>query len=145
MPKNPDHVTIVVTDADAAKDFFSLLGFEETETQVISGDVMDAYMGVPGIEAEHITMVLKGCTPHFDIQLLKYRHPDALPDPHIRDLNKVGFNHLCFAVDDIEAEVTRLKAAGVTFRNEIMEFRAGKLIFLEGPEGITLELAQWGN
>ena len=143
MLRNPDHATVVVTDTEAAKRFFALLGFEETETQVVSGPVMAGYMGVPGIEAEHVTLVLKGCEPHFDIQLLNFRQPEASPDPQIRDLCRVGFNHVCFAVDDLEAEVAHLEEAGVHFRNEIMTFRGGKLIFLEGPEGITLELGEW--
>ena len=142
MVRNPDHVTIVVTDVEKAKTFFALLGFEEELDKVISGGVMDAYMGIPGINAEHVTLVLKGCTPHFDIQLLKFHNPQALPDPRIRDLYKIGFNHLCFAVDDIDAEVRRLTQAGVKFRNQIMDFRGLKLVFLEGPEGITLELAE---
>jgi hypothetical protein len=28
-------------------------------------------------------------------------------------------------------------------RNEMMTFHDRKLVFLEGPEGITVELAQW--
>jgi catechol 2,3-dioxygenase-like lactoylglutathione lyase family enzyme len=140
---HPDHVTVVVRDADAAKAFFALLGFEHAMSTVISGSVMDSYMGVPGMEAEHVTLVLKGSAPRFEIQLLKYRRPDTLPDAHIRSLNKVGFNHLCFAVDDIEREVARLETHGVKLRNRVMSFHGRKLVFVEGPEGITIELAQW--
>jgi catechol 2,3-dioxygenase-like lactoylglutathione lyase family enzyme len=143
MLKNPDHLSFVVRDLEAAKSFFTLLGFELNIVAVISGKTFADYMGVPGIEADHVTMVLKGCTPHFEVQLLHYRHPDPLPEPHIRDLNHVGFNHLCFAVDDIDAEVARLKAAGVKFRNEILDYHQRKIVFLEGPEWVTLELAQW--
>ena len=47
-------------------------------------------------------------------------------------------------MDDLEAEVTRLKAKGVQLRNEVMEFHLPKLVFLSGPEGVTVELAEWG-
>ena len=67
----------------------------------------------------------------------------GLPDPHIRDLNKLGMNHICFAVDDIEAEVARVRASGFRTRNEVMDFHSRKLIFVEGPEGVTVELSQW--
>ena len=60
-----------------------------------------------------------------------------------RDLNKVGMNHICFAVDDIEADVARLRTCGFRTRNEIMDFHARKLVFVEGPEGVTIELSQW--
>ena len=143
MLKNPDHITIVVDELDAARAFLTLLGFEEVISTVISGQKMTDFMGIPDIEADHVTMLLKGSSPRFEVQLLHYHRPSALPDPHVRDLNKLGFNHLCFAVDDIEKEVARLKENGVTFRNEIMDFHGRKLIFLEGPGGVTLELAQW--
>ena len=61
----------------------------------------------------------------------------------IRQLNEIGFNHVCFAVDDLEAEIVRLTAAGVKLRNRMMDFHSRKLVFLEGPEGVTIELAQW--
>jgi catechol 2,3-dioxygenase-like lactoylglutathione lyase family enzyme len=52
-------------------------------------------------------------------------------------------NHICFAVDDIEAEVARIEAAGFKTRNSVMDFHSRKLVFLDGPEGVTVELAQW--
>jgi catechol 2,3-dioxygenase-like lactoylglutathione lyase family enzyme len=133
----------VVRDVEAAKQFFALLGFKEDKSVVIAGPQFSNYMGVDGIEAEHITLVLANVLPRTEVQLLKYRHPEPLPDPAIRNLTKLGFNHVCFAVDDLMAEVARLKAKGVLLRNEIMDFHDRKLVFLSGPEGITVELAEW--
>ena len=143
MLKNPDHVTVVITDLESSRAFFELLGFETEIEKVISGEVFDEYMGVDDIEADHVTMVLKGADPRFEIQLLHYRRPTVAPDPGIRNLARPGYNHLCFAVENIEAEVERLRQAGVTFRSELMNFNKRKLIFLEGPEGITIEFAEW--
>jgi catechol 2,3-dioxygenase-like lactoylglutathione lyase family enzyme len=141
--KHFDHLTIVVRDSERAKAFFALLGFKEAVCVVIKGPVFADYMGIPGIEAEHTTLVLENAAPRSEIQLLRYLNPETLPDPHIRDLNKLGMNHVCFAVDDIEAEVSRLRSAGFRTRNEIMDFHARKLVFIEGPEGVTIELSQW--
>jgi len=143
MVKRFDHLTIVVRDIDRAKAFFSVLGFKEAIAVVIAGEPFASYMGVPGIEAEHVTLVLENASPRTEIQLLRYRHPDPLPDPHIRDLNKLGMNHICFAVDDIEAEIARLRASGFATRNEVLDFHSRKLVFIEGPEGVTIELSQW--
>jgi catechol 2,3-dioxygenase-like lactoylglutathione lyase family enzyme len=143
MPTHFDHLTIVVRDIDRAKAFFALLGFKEAISVVIAGEPFASYMGVPGIEAEHVTLVLKNVSPRTEIQLLRYRHPDPLLDPHIRDLHKLGMNHVCFAVDDIEAEVAKFRAGGFETRNEIMDFHSRKLVFLDGPEGVTVELSQW--
>jgi catechol 2,3-dioxygenase-like lactoylglutathione lyase family enzyme len=138
-----DHLTIVVRDIEAAKQFFSLLGFIEDKSVVIAGPPFSAYMGVEGIEAEHVTLALANVSPRTEVQLLKYRHPDPIVDPAIGNLTKLGFNHVCFAVEDLEAEVERLKAKGVKFRNHVLDFHNRKLVFLVGPEGITVELAEW--
>jgi catechol 2,3-dioxygenase-like lactoylglutathione lyase family enzyme len=143
MVKHFDHVTVVVRDVERAKRFFGLLGFREDKSVVIQGEQFAKYMGVEGIEAEHVTLVLAGASPRTEVQLLCYRHPDALPNPEIAKLNRVGFNHICFAVEDIEAEVANLKANGVPLRNEVMDFHGRKLVFVTGPEGVTVELAQW--
>jgi catechol 2,3-dioxygenase-like lactoylglutathione lyase family enzyme len=79
----------------------------------------------------------------YEIDHVRYHHPEPLADPHVRDLNKLGMNHICFAVDDIEVEVAKLRANGFKTRNEIMDFHSRKLVFIDGPEGVTVELSQW--
>lgn len=143
MVQHFDHVTIVVTDVDRAKQFFALLGFEEAVSVVISGEPFARYMGVEGIEAEHHTLVLKGSRPRLEVQLLKYRQPQPIPNPALETLRVVGFNHVCFAVDDVDAEVARLRGHGVETLNDVMDFHDRKLVFLAGPDGVTVELAQW--
>ena len=138
-----DHVTVVVRDVAKAKTFFALLGFTEEKSVTISGATFARYMGVDGIEAEHVTLVSKQATPRFEIQLLRYISPARLPDTDVGNLAKPGYNHICFAVTDLESEVKRLTAQGVALRSEVLDFHARKLVFLSGPEGITVELAEW--
>ena len=138
-----DHVTMVVRDVEKAKTFFAMLGFVEQQSVMISGARFSNYMGIADIEAEHVTLTLPHASPRLEVQFLRYRHPDAIQDRDIGRLNRLGFNHVCFAVDDIEAEVRRLTASGIEMRNQIMQFHDRKLVFITGPEGITLELAQW--
>lgn len=143
MLKRFDHVTVAVRDLDTARAFFELLGFKEDKAVVISGPTFAAYMGVPGIEADHVTLALAGADPRVEVQLLRYRRPDPLPDANIERLDKVGFNHVCFAVDDLDGEIARLRAHGVQTRTDVLDFHARKLVFLKGPEGITVELSEW--
>lgn len=143
MVKHFDHVTVCVSDLAAARRFFGLLGLEEDKSVVISGARFAAYMGLDEIEADHVTLVLPGVSPRFEVQLLHYRRPEAASDPTIARLDKLGFNHICFAVDDIEALVTHLKSNGVEVRGELKDFHDRRLFFLTGPDGITVELAQW--
>ena len=39
--------------------------------------------------------------------------------------------------------IAKVTAAGVKLRNKPMVFHGRKLVFLEGPEGIAVELAEW--
>ena len=143
MLKHFDHVTVVVTDLVQARRFFGLLGFVEDKAVVISGPIMDRYMGVPHLEADHVTLVLKDSAPRCEVQLLHYRKPTVQTDPNIARLDRAGFNHVCFAVSNIDELIEKVQAAGVRLRNEPMVFHDRKLVFLEGPEGITIELAEW--
>lgn len=138
-----DHVTFVVNDEAEAKRFFAVLGFVEEMTVVIEGERFAEYMGVPGIRARHVTLVAEGVTPRTEVQLLRYLAPEALPDSDIRDLHRIGFNHVCFAVADIAAVIADVEAAGFRTRAGILDFHARKLAYLWGPDGITVELSQW--
>jgi len=53
-----------------------------------------------------------------------------------------GWNRIHFIVEDIEAEVARLRAAGVRFRSEIVTGPGGKQIVLDDPSGNPIELFQ---
>jgi catechol 2,3-dioxygenase-like lactoylglutathione lyase family enzyme len=53
-----------------------------------------------------------------------------------------GWNRVEFVVEDIEAEVERLRAEGVPFRNDIVTGPGGKQILLEDPAGNPVELFQ---
>ena len=141
--RHVDHVTVAVRDLDGARRFFALLGFREERAVVIAGAPFDGYMGVPGIEADHVTLVHETAAPRLEIQLLRYRRPEAYAGNAPTRLDALGYNHVCFAVDDVDAELARLAAHGITPQSGVLDFHDRKLVFLTGPEGITVELAEW--
>src|SRR3954466_6970369 len=53
-----------------------------------------------------------------------------------------GWNRIHLIVDDIEADVARLRRAGARFRNDIVEGPGGKQILLQDPSGNVVELFQ---
>src|SRR3954462_1280527 len=53
-----------------------------------------------------------------------------------------GWNRIHLIVDDIEAEVARLRAAGARFRNDILEGPGGKQVLIQDPSGNVVELFQ---
>jgi catechol 2,3-dioxygenase-like lactoylglutathione lyase family enzyme len=64
------------------------------------------------------------------------------PMPDGRQPGPGGWNRIHLLVDDIQAEVDRLRGAGVTFRNDVVTGPGGKQILLEDPSGNPVELFQ---
>ncbi|WP_410671668.1 VOC family protein [Amycolatopsis sp. cmx-4-68] len=53
-----------------------------------------------------------------------------------------GWNRIHLIVEDIHAEVTRLRAAGVPFRSDVVTGPGGQQIVLDDPSGNPVELFQ---
>src|SRR5712692_8559037 len=75
-------------------------------------------------------------TTHLGFSLLSSATPDGrAPAPG-------GWNRIHLIVEDIAAEVERLRAAGVEFRNNAVKGPGGSQILLEDPSGNPVELFQ---
>jgi catechol 2,3-dioxygenase-like lactoylglutathione lyase family enzyme len=64
------------------------------------------------------------------------------PMPDGRKPEPGGWNRIHLIVDDIAGEVERLRAADLTFRNDIVKGPGGQQILLEDPSGNIIELFQ---
>jgi len=64
----------------------------------------------------------------------------ARPMPDGRQPEPGGWNRIVVEVADLEQRVEMLRAAGVTFRNEIVSGPGGKQILVEDTEGNVIEL-----
>jgi len=53
-----------------------------------------------------------------------------------------GWNRIHLIVEDLAAEVQRLRAAGLSFRNDIVKGPGGSQILLDDPAGNVIELFQ---
>src|SRR4051794_20287688 len=53
-----------------------------------------------------------------------------------------GWNRIHLIVDDIDAEVARLRDAGASFRNDVVKGPGGQQILLQDPSGNFVELFQ---
>ncbi len=51
-----------------------------------------------------------------------------------------GWNRIQLVVEDIDAEVARLRQAGVRFRNDVIKGPGGSQVLLEDPSGNVIEL-----
>jgi len=138
-----DHMTIAVTDVEEAEQFLAVLSFKHEKTVVVSGETIADYMGIPGWVSDHVTLVLDGFSPRQEIQLIRFHHPVLEIDEKSGYLARSGFNHICFRTDDLDATLERFAAIGYKPRNTIMEFHDRRLVFLDGPAGVVIELAEW--
>jgi catechol 2,3-dioxygenase-like lactoylglutathione lyase family enzyme len=64
------------------------------------------------------------------------------PMPDGREPGPGGWNRIHFVVDDIDAEVERLRGAGVGFRNDIVSGPGGRQILVDDPSGNPIEIFQ---
>src|SRR3954452_11649819 len=64
------------------------------------------------------------------------------PMPDGRTREPGGWNRIHLIVEDLAGEVERLRAAELTFRNDIVTGPGGQQILLEDPAGNPIELFQ---
>jgi catechol 2,3-dioxygenase-like lactoylglutathione lyase family enzyme len=67
------------------------------------------------------------------------------PMPDGRSPEPGGWNRLVVEVDDVQAIVAKLRAAGVAFRNEPLTGPGGTQVLVEDPSGNPVELFQAAN
>jgi catechol 2,3-dioxygenase-like lactoylglutathione lyase family enzyme len=116
-------VRYLVDDVQAAIDFYtSVLGFE----------VLNAFPpAFADVARGNLRLLLSGPTSSAG---------RAMPDGETPGPG--GWNRIHLIVDDIEAEVAKVKAAGARFRNEILEGPGGKQVLVLDPAGNVIELFQ---
>ena len=153
-----DHVGIIVNDLPAAKAFFLNFGLEMIGEGKVEGEWverMELLMGLQDVKEEvamlrtpkgdaNIELVMLR-TPEGDanIELVKFHTPSDENGIQRPLANTLGIRHIAFAVEDIEALVTKLTKIGAELIGEIQNYEnAYKLCYVRGPEGIILELAE---
>jgi catechol 2,3-dioxygenase-like lactoylglutathione lyase family enzyme len=58
------------------------------------------------------------------------------------DVSAAGRNRIQLVVEDLDAEIARLREEGLTFRSELVAGPGGRQILLEDPAGNLVELFQ---
>jgi glyoxylase I family protein len=125
MPSNIHHFAVEVSDAEKSAEFYcNLLGFTR-------GDKFE----FPERNRVIVFVSLGGVR----LEFLQGAEPEAL----IAQPKMVGYKHLCLQTDDIDAEVERLRQAGVKITTEPFDTEIkSRIAFFEDPDGLTLELWQ---
>ena len=136
------HVALSTPDLSRMCAFYcGLLGFKEVSRvawQRGQGRI-DEVMALRGTAAETVMLQL-GPTC---VELFQFESPaPQVQRSDDRPVNEYGITHLCFDVDDVDAEYRRLSAAGVRFHCPPQDFGVAKATYGRDPDGNVFELQQ---
>ena len=119
-PREMASVRYMVDDVEAAVAFY---------TKILDFEVLNQFPAFAEVARGRLRLLLSGPASSAGRPM-----PDgARPGPG-------GWNRIHLIVDDIDAEVARLRAAGARFRNDILEGPGGRQVLLEDPAGNVVEL-----
>ena len=123
MNDNTVNVRYLVDDVQAAVDFYT--------THLDFTPAMVALPAFADVRRGNLRLLLSGPASSAGRPM-----PDGrVPAPG-------GWNRIHLLVDDIAAEVARLRTAGVGFRSDIVAGPGGRQIVLDDPAGNPVELFQ---
>jgi catechol 2,3-dioxygenase-like lactoylglutathione lyase family enzyme len=121
--RDPVYVRYMVDDVQAAIDFYTThLGF------TVAAAMLPAFAE---ITRGGLSLLLSGPASSAGRKMPDGRRPAP-----------GGWNRIHLLVADLPAEVARLRAAGLSFRNDIVTGPGGRQILLDDPAGNPVELFQ---
>lgn len=117
------HVRYIVDDVTAAVEFYtSTLGFQL---------LTNAAPAFADVQRGQLRLLLSGATSSAGRPMADGEQP-----------RPGGWNRIHLLVEDIEAEVARLRALGVRFRNDIVRGPGGAQVLVVDPAGNLVEIFQ---
>ena len=144
-----DHVNIVVADLERAIRFYSdLLGLRRGFEVFLEGEWIETVTGLRGARARCVFM--EGDDGATRLELLHYESPASQSLPANSARQTRGLRHIAFMVDDLDALVARLRAAGVPLVSEpvtvpfaVADKGRKRLCYFHDPDGTLLEAAAY--
>jgi methylmalonyl-CoA/ethylmalonyl-CoA epimerase len=129
MIKQISHLGIAVKNLEEAREFYhSVFGLESSKP-IIVGD------GTLKVSMVEVGGVL--------IELLQPAGNEGVMAKFLEKRGE-GFHHICYEVEDINAEIASLKAAGIEVLGEVKPGAEGMSVFLHprGTHGVLVELVE---
>lgn len=139
--KHVDHIGINVIDLDAAKSFFTDLGFTVVGQAVMQGELVDRVTGLKNVKDD--LLMLQAPDEQLNFELVKFHNP--VDEKGIQPIaaNTLGLRHLCFQIEDLDDLVASLQQKGYGLMGEVQNYEdMWKLCYVRGPEGIIIEFTE---
>lgn len=133
---------IVVDDLPAAVEFFSELGLELEGQATVEGDWAERVTGLHPMRVE--VAMMRTPDGHSRLEISRFLTPQPVEDHRYAPVNSLGYLRVMFAVDDIDATLTRLRKLGAQLvSSEVVRYEdAYRLCYLRGPAGLLIGLAE---
>ena len=133
--------SISVSNLERAVDFYTrLVGFAEYRDRLhIAGPAIETIFGIPTAEGD-VAFVRLG---DFNLELFAFEAPDGFKRNPLRFTDTGGFS-MSLRSDSFDDEYRRLKAAGVNFKSEPVEYEGRiKVVVMCDPDGNCMQLTSW--
>lgn len=139
------HINIVVDDLLATRDFFvNNFGFTAGDPTTLEGEWVDHLTGQKNVKAQYIPLSQAGSTTR--IELLTFEHPDSPAYDQRGYPMALGYRHIGFQVDNIDAMVAQLQNQPEVekFLSPVQTVTAMgvKTVYFIGPDGILMQLTE---
>jgi catechol 2,3-dioxygenase-like lactoylglutathione lyase family enzyme len=139
--KHVDHVGINIVDLEAAKAFFTDLGFTVMGQMLMEGELLDKVTGLT--DAKDDLVMLQAPDGQLNLELVRWHNPVDQAGVQPYAANTLGLRHLCFAVEGLDEMAASLRQKGHELMGEVQTYEdTYKLCYIRGPEGIIIELAE---
>jgi predicted enzyme related to lactoylglutathione lyase len=144
------HVNIVARDWKGLAQFYEeVFGCERVPPErSLSGQWLEDATAVPGAQIRGVHLRLPGYGGDGPtLEVFEYNHQEERADTAI---NRPGFAHIAFAVEDVERAREAVLAAGGGEIGELVSLDvlgAGRVrfVYLMDPEGNIIELQRWSD
>jgi len=129
MIKQISHLGMAVKDLEEAREFYRRIFRLESSDPIIGGD------GTIKVSMVKVGDVL--------IELLQPIGKEGVVAKFLEKRGE-GFHHICYEVDDIDAEIESLKSSGVDVLGKPRQGAEGMSVFLhpQGTHGVLVELVE---
>jgi catechol 2,3-dioxygenase-like lactoylglutathione lyase family enzyme len=142
------HFNLIVSDKEKTRAFYhGLLGLEVALETEIEDAEFSRGVGLP--DTKVLATFFKLPANDGMIETFQYALPAGSPVPANAQANDGGWQHICFAVDNIDQAVKELTAKGIKFLSTPVTisprhpFFAGvRFCYFRGPDGEVIEILQ---
>ncbi len=133
------HLGICVSDLERSLTFYTeVLGFREVGRFADEHGFSSRFLELEDVRLQAVYLERDG----WRIELLYYPQPRALGSGDRGEMNRLGFTHLSFVVEDLDRSLDDVRRCGGAVVEATRMEMGARAIFATDPDGTRLELIE---